>query len=253
MLASDRQSKIMEIITRDGSVKTSELVEIFEVSLETIRRDFDALEKQGLLEKVYGGAILKGKENKNMAYSFRKDKNISEKRELAKLAVDLINDGDTIALNASSTNLEIAKLMKDRFSHLTVITNSLMIANELAEIAGINMILAGGIYNKNEYAFLGEVTARFFQNFSVDKIFLCVGGISLKIGLTDYLMDEVLVEKKMLGIAEKVYVLADSSKIESNSLIKIDDLTKDMIIITDSNLDKELKNKYSKKGIEIIN
>lgn len=87
-------------------------------------------------------------------------------------------------------------MIKEKFSHLTVITNSLMIANELAEISGINLILAGGMYNKNEFAFLGEVTAKFFQNFSVDKAFICVGGISLKRGLTDYLMDEILVEKR---------------------------------------------------------
>ena len=253
MLANDRQNKILEIITRDGSVKTSQLVDVFEVSLETIRRDFDALEKQGYLEKVYGGAILKEDKNRNITYSFRKNKNVPEKQELAKHAINTISDGDTIALNAGTTNLEIAKLMKDRFTRLTVITNSLMIANELAEIKGINLILAGGIYNKNEYAFLGEVTARFFQNFSVDKAFICVGGISLKIGITDYLIDEVLVEKKIIEIAEQVYILADSSKIDSNTLIKVADLKKDMVIITDSKLGEDVKDKYDKKGIEIIN
>ena len=177
MLANDRQEKILEIIERDGSIKTSQLVEIFDVSLETIRRDFEVLEKQGYLEKVYGGAILKNKEIKALNYSSREKKNVEEKKEVGRLAINLIEDGDTIALNASTTNLEIARLIKEKFSHLTVITNSLMIANELAEISGINLILAGGMYNKNEFAFLGEVTAKFFQNFSVDKAFICVGGI----------------------------------------------------------------------------
>lgn len=74
MLANDRQEKILEIIERDGSIKTSQLVEIFDVSLETIRRDFEVLEKQGYLEKVYGGAILKNKEIKALNYSSREKK-----------------------------------------------------------------------------------------------------------------------------------------------------------------------------------
>ncbi len=253
MLANDRQEKILEIIERDGSVKTSQLVEIFEVSLETIRRDFDVLEKQGYLEKVYGGAVLKNKENKTLTYSLREKKNVEEKKEVARLAINLIEEGDTIALNASTTNLEIAKLIKERFSQLTVITNSLMIANELAEVIGINLILAGGIYNKSEFAFLGEVTAEMFQNFSVDKVFICVGGISLKRGLTDYLMDEILVERKLIDIAEKVYILADSTKIESNSLIKLSDLKENMVIVTDSKLRDEIKVEYENKGVKIIN
>lgn len=253
MLANDRQEKILEIIERDGSVKTSQLVEIFEVSLETIRRDFDVLEKQGYLEKVYGGAVLKNKENKTLTYSLREKKNVEEKKEVARLAINLIEEGDTIALNASTTNLEIAKLIKERFSQLTVITNSLMIANELAEVIGINLILAGGIYNKSEFAFLGEVTAEMFRNFSVDKVFICVGGISLKRGLTDYLMDEILVERKLIDIAEKVYILADSTKIESNSLIKLSDLKENMVIVTDSKLRDEIKVEYENKGVKIIN
>lgn len=254
MLANDRQEKILEIIERDGSVKTSQLVEIFDVSLETVRRDFDVLEKQGYLEKVYGGAVLKNREsNKTLTYSLREKKNVEEKKEVARLAINLIEEGDTIALNASTTNLEIAKLIKERFSQLTVITNSLMIANELAEVIGINLILAGGIYNKSEFAFLGEVTAEMFQNFSVDKVFICVGGISLKRGLTDYLMDEILVERKMIDIAEKIYILADSTKIESNSLIKLSDLKENMVIVTDSKLRDEIKAEYENKGIRIIN
>lgn len=253
MLANDRQEKILEIIERDGSVKTSQLVEVFDVSLETIRRDFDVLEKQGYLEKVYGGAVLKNKENKTLTYSLREKKNVEEKKEVARLAINLIEEGDTIALNASTTNLEIARLIKEKVSHLTVITNSLMIANELAETTGINLILAGGMYNKNEFAFLGEVTAKFFQNFSVDKAFICVGGVSLKKGLTDYLIDEILVEKKMIDIAERIYILADSTKIESNSLIKLSDLQDNMVIVTDSKLNEKIKKDYEDREIRIIN
>ena len=252
MLANDRYNKILEILERDGSVKTSKLVTLLDISLETVRRDLDFLEKQGSLQKVHGGAISKLKENIGMSYSYRETKNIKEKQEIAKLALNYIKEGETIVLNSSSTNVEIAKLIKDRFTSLTVITNSLLIAQELADLKGINLVLAGGIYNKNEFAFLGELTARFLENFSVDKSFICVGGISLKRGITDFLTEEVLVEKKMMEIAEEIIILADSTKIETNSLIKICELNEIDSIITDKNLNISIEKNYIENGIKII-
>lgn len=255
MLANDRHNKILEMLERDGSVRNSKLVTIFEVSLETVRRDLDFLEKQGLLQKVHGGAILnsKNRENVNQTYTIRETKNIEEKREIAALALKFINEGETIALNSSTTSIEIARLIKDRYSSLTVVTNSLRIAEELADRKGINLILAGGIYNKTEFAFLGEITERFLSEFIVDKAFVSVGGISLKRGITDFLIDEVIVERKMIKIAEEAIILADSSKIGSNSLIKICDMEDIDFIITDSKLRDEEKDIYLQNGIKIIN
>lgn len=254
MLANDRYNKISEILDRNGSVKSSNLVTVLGVSLETIRRDLDFLEKQGALEKVHGGAIKKDKEEENvLTYSLREEKNIEAKQEAAKIAVNLIKDGEIIALNSSTTNLEIARFIKNKFNHLTVITNSLPIVNELTNTEGIHLILAGGVYNKNEFAFLGEITADFLKNFSVDKAFISVGGISLKRGVTDFLMSEVLVERKMMEIAEQVIVLADSSKLEMNSLIKTCDLSDVDFIITDSKLNNKIKLDYLENGIKIVN
>ena len=118
---------------------------------------------------------------------------------------------------------------------------------------GINLILAGGIYNKNEFAFLGEITERFLNEFIVDKAFVSVGGISLKRGITDFLIDEVIVERKMIKIAEEAIILADSSKIGSNSLIKVCDTEEVDFIITDSKFKDEDKEIYLQNGIKIIN
>ncbi len=253
MLANDRYNKILEVLEMEGSIKTTKIVELLGVSLETARRDLDFLEKQGSLQKVHGGAILKEKEKSSLSYSLRETKNTEEKKEIAKLALNYINEGETIALNSSTTNVEIARLIKNRYTSLTVVTNSLRIADELADVKGINLILAGGIYNKNEYAFLGEITEKFLGNFLVDKSFVSVGGISLKRGITDFLMDEILVERKMIDIGEEVVILADSSKIDTNSLIKICDVKDIDFIITDSNLNEKIKEKYIEEGIKIVN
>lgn len=253
MLASDRHDKILDLLKLEGSVRNSNLVKILGVSLETIRRDLEHLEKENFLKKVHGGAILKDKEMTGLSYSIREEKNINEKIEIAKKVLDYIKEGETIGLNGSTTNIEVAKLIKENIKRLTVVTNSLLIANEIANVKEINLILAGGIYDKKEFSFLGEMTKQFLSNFSLDKSFIGVGGISLKRGVTDFILDEVLVQKKLVDISDEVIIVADSSKINSNSLIKICDLDKANLIITDSKLDEEIKNQYLKKGIKIVN
>lgn len=251
MLATDRHHIILDIISREGSVKNSELIKILQVSLETVRRDIEFLSKEGLLQKVHGGATQNNKNFEN-SYFNRVLNNVPEKIELAKTAINYINEGDTIALNSSTTNLELVKLIKEKNISVTLITNSILIATEVNSCENINLILAGGIYYRKEFAFLGQITANFLSQFSVSKCFLSVGGISLKKGVTDFYFDEVLVEKKLIEISESVILLADSSKFENNSLFNICELNKINFIITDSKLDDNLKNKYLKENIKII-
>lgn len=252
MLASDRQDKILELLNLEGSVRNSNLVKILGVSLETIRRDLEHLENEKLLKKVHGGAILRDKKMVGLSYSMREEKNISEKIEIAKKVIDYIEDGETIGLNGSTTNIEVARLLKENRKRITVVTNSLLIANELSDLEEVNLILAGGIYNKKEFSFLGEMTKNFLNNFSLDKSFVGVGGFSLKRGATDFLLGEVLVQKKLVEISDKTIIVADSSKMNSNSLIKICDLNEIDLVITDSKLDKNIKSQYIKAGLEVI-
>ncbi len=252
MLATDRHNIILDLLSKERSIKNTELVKILNVSLETIRRDLDTLSKEGLLQKVHGGATHNTKIVET-PYSTRAFNNISEKIELAKIAVKYIGEGDTIALNSSTTNLEIVKLIKEKNISVTLLTNSLLIANEIYNCDNINLILAGGIYSKKEFAFLGQVTADFLKQFTVNKCFLSVGGISLKKGITDFYIDEVLVEKQLIDISEEIIIVSDSSKFENNSLFNVCELNKINFLITDSNLNPTIKEEYLNNGINIIN
>lgn len=252
MLATDRHNMILDILSKEGSIKNIELAKILNVSIETIRRDLDILSKEGLLQKVHGGATHNLKVIET-PYSTRVLNNISEKKELAKIAIRYISSGDTIALNSSTTNLELVKLIKEKNIQVTLLTNSLLIANEVHNSENISLILAGGIYSAKEFAFLGQVTADFLKQFTVNKCFLSVSGISLKKGITDFYIDEVLVEKQLVDISEEIIVLSDSSKFENNSLFNICDLDKINFIITDSNLNLKIKEEYLTNNIKIIN
>ncbi|QEK13068.1 DeoR/GlpR transcriptional regulator [Crassaminicella thermophila] len=252
MLAEKRKDRILQILEEDGSVKVSKLTKLFDVSIETIRRDLETLEKEGLLKRVYGGAVLKKNKVHQLNYVKREKEFADEKKEIAKIAIRYIEEGQSIALNNGTTNIEIARELKKNFKELTVITNSLMIASELADVDSFTIILTGGILNNKEYAFYGDLSENVLSDFIVDKAFISVGGVSLTRGITDYLPGEVQIEKKLIEISQEVIILADSSKIDSVSLIKVTDIHEANLVITDSKLDDKILNKYLKNGIEIV-
>jgi len=253
LLARERQDIVLEIIGKEGSVKVSKLTKMFDVSIETIRRDLEHMEKDGLLKRVYGGAILKKNTQDLSSFIKRENEFKDEKKEIAKITVRYIQDGQSIAFNGGTTNLEIAKELKSYFKNLTIITNSLIIANELCDVEGFTIILTGGILDNKEYSFYGDFAENLLSNFVVDKAFISVSGVSLTRGITDCLMNEVKIQKKLIEISQEAIILSDSNKIDNVSLVKIADIDDVNLIITDSKLDSKILDKYLKNGIEIVN
>lgn len=253
MLVEERKEKIIQMLEKDGNIKVSHLTKLFNVSLQTIRRDLETLEADDLIKKVYGGAILNKEKIQDIAHSTREKQSLMEKEEIAEIAVKLIEEGDSIALNDSTTNFAIAKKLKEKFKRLTIISNSLLIITELSNVEGFNVILAGGILNIKEQAFFGQITERILDEFIVDKAFISVSSLSMRNGVTDYPLEEVQVQKKLLNISQKSIILADSSKLESTSLIKVSDITDMDLLVTDSNISSEVKSNYEKVGITVIN
>lgn len=252
MLVEERKEKIIQILEKDGNIKVSHLTKLFNVSLQTIRRDLETLEADDIIKKVYGGAILNKEKIQEITHSTREKQSLMEKEEIAEIAVKLIEEGDSIALNDSTTNFAIAKKLKGKFKKLTIISNSLLIITELSSVEGFNVILPGGILNIKEQAFFGDITKKILDEFIIDKAFISVSGFSLRTGITDYPLEEVQIQKKLLEISQKSIILADSSKLESTSLIKVRDISDVDILVTDSNISSEIKNIYEKAGIGII-
>ena len=253
LLAQDRYQKILSILEKEGSVKATTLIKLFNVSMETIRRDLEHLEKECLLKRVYGGAVVDKINTKQVSFVERESEFINEKRELAELALRYISEGQSIALDNGTTNLEIAKCLKNKFQKLVVLTNSLMIINELIDMDKYTLILCGGIIKKDEFAVIGNLAVDNIGKFHIDTAFIGVSGISINEGLTDYDIEELQIQKKMIEVSQQVVILADSSKFDAISLLKVCDIDKIDMIITDSNLNPKVLDKYTKYGIEIIN
>lgn len=252
MLAEERREEILKMLEKNKVVKAIELSKYFEVGIETIRRDFDALEKQGQLKKIYGGATIERTEVKNLDYTTRLNTEVTEKIEVAQKAVKFITEEDTIFLNDSSTNIYLAKEIKKNIKKITIITNSLVIASELSDMEDYTVILAGGFLDNKEKAFFGTISEEIISKFIVNKAFLSVSNLSLKNGFTDYPLKEVIIQKNMIKQAKEVIVLANSQKFETTALIKVAELNEVKYVITDSKLKEDIYEAYKSNNVEII-
>lgn len=253
MLAQDRYKKILELLEKDNSVKVSALTKLFNVSVETIRRDLEHLEGEGYLKRVHGGAVLEKIGSIEMNFSTREKEYQEQKLQIGEIASRFVKEGQSIALDVSTTNFELAKVLKKNFNKLNILTNSLSIAMELADMENYTIILSGGILRPQEYSLIGELAENNMGNFHVDTAFISISGISLREGLSDYGFGEVRVKRKMMQIAQEVIIVADSSKFDTVSLLKVCDFSDINMIITDADLKPGILEKYLKQGIEIVN
>jgi DeoR/GlpR family transcriptional regulator of sugar metabolism len=237
MLANQRRELILEMIKEDGHVKVNHLSQIFKVTEVTIRQDLEKLEIEGIVVREHGGAYLKDVNQQVKSIQLLNQDKINEKRDIAKIALERIEDGDTIILDSGSTTTEIAKLIRD-FKNLTVITNALNIAFILGAEPGVNLIVTGGEFKAPTLSLTGQKAADFFQNLHVDKLFLATAGISLKSGLTYPSISDICVKRAMIESADTVYLVADSSKIGKNSFASLGALSLIDYLITDSKVNE---------------
>ena len=155
MLALERRNLILEKLQEEKRVVVSELSQLYNVSEETIRRDLDKLEHEGYAIKSYGGAVINENMSIDMPFNVRKNRNVLGKQKIAELVAGMIHDGDQIMLDASTTAVFIAKAIKDK-ERLTVITNSIEIMIELADVSGWTIISTGGTMKEGYLALLGD-------------------------------------------------------------------------------------------------
>ncbi|MDY2627538.1 MAG: DeoR/GlpR family DNA-binding transcription regulator [Lachnospiraceae bacterium] len=269
MLSEQRYEKISGLLESEGSVKTSTLCSLLSASRETIRRDLETMEAQGLLRRIRGGAMklepsktdsqMPGvpvqEKNESLQYaSFdkRQKQHFLNKEKVARKAAEYISEGQAIALDSGTTALELARVIRHRFHSLTVVTNSLPVAAELADAEGITLVLTGGIYNSDEKAFTSDLATLIFSRINIDILFLTTCGISVERGITYQRVDEIIVQDRMMEASGKTIVIADSSKIGVNSLVKMCGIDRISMIITDSNAPAEQTKALEQAGVQVV-
>ncbi len=248
MWALERQSKIIDLLQKYGSVKVSELSGLFNVTEKTVREDLEKMAQKGLLTKIHGGALLENQgEEGLLPLTIPNVRHLAEKAEIAGKALECIEENDIVALDAGSTTLELAKAMPNR--SLTVITNDLYIIRELLSKPLIRLVVPGGYQHHN--LLVGDQMIDFVQRLNVRKVFLSTTAIHLEFGLSIFTGDLVGQKKAWLQCASAVYCLCDHSKFDKSALITFAQLTDVHRIITDGGLSDEMYRKYTAAGVEI--
>ncbi|QTD40996.1 DeoR/GlpR family DNA-binding transcription regulator [Sporosarcina sp. Te-1] len=253
MFPQQRHELIIQRLIEDKSIRTSELIELFGVSFETIRRDLEYLEGEGYLKRVHGGAIPKEPDySKEIPLPLRESIYVEEKTELAGIAARFVSEGMSIALDVSTTNLQIVKALKTKFNRLTIITNSLPIINELINMPDYTLIMIGGIIRQAEQSIIGDLAEEFTSRFHADLFFMSLSGVTLEEGITDNAIGEIQVKKIMHANAKRTIALTDSSKFEQLSLLKVCNCKEVECFVTDSKISRNIVEKYRAQGIEIV-
>ena len=247
MLAVTRKSKIKEILQEKKSVVVSELAEMFSVTEETIRRDLKTFEDEGFLTRTYGGAFIQDGVQNEVELSVRETAYTDSKQLIAEKCAELVHNGDSIFLDASTTAIFIAKAICDM--RITVLTNSLKVIGFLADYPNIHLITIGGLFAPNNMSFIGRGALQSLESYYVDKTFMSCRSLSQTYGITDSNESMSEIRRKLLTRSNKVYVVADYSKFDKTSFLNICDFSDVHGIITDKHLDSNWIDFLNEHGV----
>lgn len=248
MLAAERRNRILEKLQDEKSVVVSELSAEFGVSEETIRRDLDKFSKEGLATKNYGGAVLNEESNRDMPFKVRKKKNMQGKKVIAGIIRELIEDGEHIIVDPSTTAVAIVNALREK-ENLTVITNSIEVLVELADVSGWDVISTGGTLKENYLALVGAGTIDSIRSFYADKVILSCKGIDLVRGIMDANEQFARVKQAMLQSASQKIVAVDHTKFARSGFAKICDIADIDMVVTDRKPSEEWLDYFRDKGI----
>ncbi len=250
MLAEERRTKILALLHAKGVVTVAELAQDCNVANETIRRDLDVLDRQGLLKRIHGGAQLI-QNDLEIPFDIRKQTNVDEKRRIAKKAVRFVSPGDTLFLDISSTALFFAKELSG-LQNITVITNSVRIAHEFINKKELTFISTGGILRPNSYSLVGPLTNNAVRNYRADIFFTSCRGFSLRHGVSDSNELENEVKKTMLSRSAKLYLLMDHTKINKVGLTQFATINDIHAIISDDKISEGDAQLIREAGIKLF-
>lgn len=251
MLAAERRQLILDKLQEDKKVVVSELSELFAVSEETIRRDLDKFEKQGIVTKGYGGAVLKEDNKSDMPFNIRRKKNMQGKRVIGDILEQLIRDGESIMVDPSTTAVSITKALRSK-KNLTIITNSIEVLVELAGDSEWDVISTGGNLLGDYLALVGTKAIENISSYHVDKAIISCKGINMLSGITD--ANELFshVKRTMLKSADQRILAVDYTKFEITAFSQICDMAEIDIVVTDMRPSDRWLTYFEEKGIKCL-
>ena len=247
----ERQAQILQFIDQRQRVAVGQICDQFSVSPATARRDLDALAEQGKIQRVHGGAIPIRQAPPELPVLHRLNDQSEEKQRIGRATAGLVADGDTIYLGNGTTVLEVARNLLVR-KNLTVITNSLMVLNAMADSPDMTLISLGGQLRRSELSMIGHITEQALTELRADKVIIGVHAVDAKHGLTNQYLPETMTDRAILKIGRKVIVVADHTKCGRIATAVLAPVNAVDLIVTDSGIDHELEAALIAQGARIM-
>ena len=250
MRQSERLSAILEALANDGSVGVADLATELDVSAATVRRDLEFLEHQRMLTRTHGGAVAQGVLYE-LPLRYKSARHHEEKKRIAAEAATRVADGVAIGLTGGTTTTEVARAVIDR-QRLTVVTNALNIASELAIRPNLKLVVTGGYARPESYELVGPLAEQALAGLNLDVVFLGVDGISPTAGITTHHEVEAHTNLALIERARHVVVVTDSSKIGLLAFAQICPIDRVHEVITDDEADRDLLAGLREAGVDVV-
>ncbi len=249
MQQAERLGAIMERLSLEGSVNVVEIARELEVSSATVRRDLRLLEDQRLLGRTHGGAVPQGVLYE-LPLRYKSTRQPEQKRRIAREAATRVLDGWAIGLTGGTTTTEVARALVDQ-PRLTIVTNALNIASEIAVRPNLKLVVTGGVARAESYELVGPIAEASLEGLNLDMVFLSVDGISPDAGLTTHHEIEAGTDRALIDRASRVTVVADSSKIGKVAFARICQLADVDELITDDGADPAAVAAIEDRGVTV--
>ncbi|SEI46015.1 transcriptional repressor AgaR [Frateuria terrea] len=252
LLVEERRRLIVEQVEAKGRATVEELARRFDISAVTIRQDLEALARAGTITRSHGGAIPAGPAAQDTPLTIKETRHHAQKRRIGEAAAKLVQDGETIIIDSGSTTVEIARQLRQRrWNALTVITNALNIALELSGIAGVRVMMLGGLLRQTSYSLAGPDAEQALSRLSADRLFLGVDGLDPDVGVTTPDPLEASLNALMIRVSRQTVAVLDASKFGQRSLSVIAPLDSLDLIISDASLGTDYVQALETLGVRL--
>jgi DeoR family transcriptional regulator of aga operon len=251
LLLAERRHRILDLLAKDGRVTVNDLATEFRTSTATIRNDLAALAKAGALERTHGGGVLV-RDDQDYPIAVKQRLHHAEKVRIAREAISLIRDGETIVFDSGTTTAEVAKQLRQmEFRSLNVITIALNIAVLLADVPWVRLIMPGGVLRPESNCFSGPMAEVAIAGLRADRLFLGADGLDPAYGIMTPHLLEAQLNARMIAISRQVVVVADSSKLLRSNVSLIARVEQLHMLITDSAADPSAVAELRRRGVEV--
>ena len=251
MRKQDRHELVCELVQATGRVKVGDLAARMDVSEMTVRRDLEELEDRGVLTRVHGGAVSNVSRSYEPGFAARRLQHVDAKKRIGQAVAELVRDGETLILDAGTTTLEVAHaLPSDR--RLRVLALSLFVADAVADMPNVTLMIPGGVVRRHERSFIGGLTTATFANLQFDTVILTSGGVDAVAGVTEYEFDDSETKIAALRSAKRIIVTVDSSKLGAVAFVRLCPIDAVDVVVTDRAAPPETVEAIRRAGVQVI-